>query len=209
VRDQGDFRNGIIAGSRYASLAIMKKEQLEMFNDAVLAIVITLMVLEIKLPELPDGSFWPLIQHIGIYALSFLMVAIVWLNLRVMLRHIEWVCTLIVWYDLILLFIVSLIPLPTQALGEHFQLRESHIFYAIVMAALAAAYQFLHIEVAKRENAGDRKRPSIGKNWIALALYLASIPLSYVSLYLSTGIFILIPALYFVPSEAHKMDEPD
>src|SRR5476651_2129448 len=103
----------------------MKKEQLATFNDAVIAIVITLMVLEIKLPTMTPDNLWALAQHILVYGLSFLMVAIVWLNLRIILMPLEVVDNKIIWLDLALLFTISLIPLPTEALGEQFEQRLS------------------------------------------------------------------------------------
>lgn len=189
--------------------AKMKREQLEVFNDAVIAIVITLMVLEIKLPELPGGDLWLLARHIGIYALSFVFVAIVWLNLRIIFRPIEWVCNLIIWLDLLLLFMISLVPLPTQAMGEFFLERESHIFYGLVLALLSVAYALLHWQIIQHSKNLDRKCHSIsfGKNYLAIGLYSLSIPLSFVSLYLSAAIFILIPALYFLPSQGGPMEE--
>ncbi len=180
----------------------MKKEQLATFNDAVLAIVITLMVLEIKLPELDAGDLIVLTQHIGVYGLSFLVVAIVWWNLRIILIPLEDVDNKVIWPDLFLLFFISLIPLPTQALGEHFYQRESHIFYAIIMALVSIAYSLLHVQIVKKAEKLDKKCLSISlwKNWLATALYLSAIPLSFVSVYISGSIFILVPALYFLPS---------
>jgi len=185
----------------------MKKEQLATFNDAVIAIVITLMVLEIKLPEMTPENLWALGQHILVYGLSFLMVAIVWLNLRIILAPLEVVDNRIIWLDLALLFVISLIPLPTEALGEQFEQKLSHVFFGTVMMSLAIVYAILHHQITKRAATLNEKCKSVSlsKNWLAIFLYGMSIPLSYVSLYLSTGIFILIPILYFLPS--HYLDE--
>ncbi len=184
----------------------MKKEQLATFNDAVIAIVITLMVLEIKVPEMTAGNLWALAQHILVYGLSFLMVAIVWLNLRIILMPLEVVDNKIIWLDLSLLFTISLIPLPTEALGEQFEQKLSHVFFGVVMMAVAIVYAALHQLITKRAaTLNDKcKTVSLAKNWLAIFLYGISIPLSYVSLWSSTAIFILIPILYFLPS--HYLD---
>jgi uncharacterized membrane protein len=180
----------------------MKKEVLATFNDAVIAIVITLMVLEIKLPEMTPDNLWAMAQHILVYGLSFLMVAIVWLNLRIILMPLEVVDNKIIWLDLILLFVISLIPLPTEALGEQFEQKLSHVFFGTVMMALAIVYGLLHLLITRRAATLNEmcKTVSLGKNWLAALLYAISIPLAYVSLWFSTAIFILIPILYFLPS---------
>jgi uncharacterized membrane protein len=180
----------------------MKKEQLATFNDAVIAIVITLMVLDIKLPEMSPDNLWALAQHVAIYGLSFLMVAIVWLNLRIILMPLENVDNKIIWLDLLLLFCISLIPLPTQALGEQFERPLSHAFFGAAMMGVSISYAILHHQIARLSPATNDKceTVSLAKNWLALFLYATSIPLAYVSLYLSTAIFILIPLLYFLPS---------
>ena len=180
----------------------MKKEQLAAFNDAVIAIVITLMVLEIKLPEMALDNLWALAQHIAVYGLSFLIVAIVWLNLRIILMPLEVVTNKIIWLDLLLLFTISLIPLPTQALGEQFERTLSHVFFGIVMMAMSIAYGMLHHQITRQAAILNEKCKtiSLGKNWLAMFLYAISIPLAYVNLNLSTAIFLLIPALYFLPS---------
>jgi len=181
----------------------MKKEQLAIFNDAVIAIVITLMVLDIELPELTQDNILTLARHIGIYALSFTIVAVIWLNIHIVLRPLERVGNKIIWLDLLLLFLVSLVPLPTQALGKNFQQRESHIFYGIILTAVEIAFFLLHwqaVKDAKMLN-GKHKLFVLRKNWIATFLYILSIPLSFISIYLSTGIFIFVTMLYFLPAQ--------
>ncbi len=196
--------------SRHRNVSPVKKEQLAAFNDAVIAIVITLMVLDIKLPEMAPDNLWGMARHIAIYGLSFLMVAIVWLNLRIILMPLEVVGNRIIWFDLALLFAISLIPLPTQAMGEQFEQPLSHVFFGIVMMSVAITYAILHQQITKQAATKNDKclSVSLGKNWLAIFLYALSIPLSYISLYLSTAIFILIPALYFLPSH-HPVEDSE
>jgi uncharacterized membrane protein len=82
----------------------MRKERFETFTDGVVAIIITLMVLEIKLPELTADNFLLLMRHIAVYALSFIVVAILWLNHHKMFLQTEQVNTKIIWFNFALLF---------------------------------------------------------------------------------------------------------
>lgn len=180
----------------------MKREQLEAFNDAVVAIIVTLMVLEIKLPEFESGEYLPLARHIAIYALSFLVVAITWLNNHTTMAHLERVGIRIIWLNMLLLFCMSLIPLPTAALGEQFHLRDAHIFYAIVVGACSAAFTLLHREMFKELHhiPAEVRASTTRMHWITVSCYACAVLLAYVSVYLSLLVFIAMPSLYFIPS---------
>jgi uncharacterized membrane protein len=180
----------------------MKKEKLDAFTDAVVAIIITLMVLEIKLPKVDAQNLLDVLRHIGIYALSFTVIGITWLNYNAFFKYVEHVTTKTIWFNLAFLFLLSLIPLPTQALGENFFVRDSHMFYGIVLTLVSLIYTML--QYAANPYITHLSKKEIHrlneKNWIATFLYALSIPLSLVSIYLSTAIFILLPILYFLPS---------
>ncbi|HEX2786928.1 MAG TPA: TMEM175 family protein [Ignavibacteria bacterium] len=181
----------------------MKKDRLEMFSDGVIAIIITLMVLEIKLPAFTSDNVHDVIRHVGVYALSFIVIGILWLNHNAMFEQLEKVNASIVWLNFLLLFFMSLIPLPTEALGLDFFSSQSHVFYGVVMTLNAAAYSTLQLVVNKNlTHIPEKNRRDVNKlNWICTALYAISIPLSLISIYIPTGIFILIPAIYFIPSK--------
>ena len=127
----------------------MKSERIETFTDGVVAIIITLMVLEMKLPELRPENATLIIRHIGVYALSFISIAIIWLNHHNMFSVIEKVDTKTIWTNLFLLFFMSLIPLPTKSLGEHFLERESYVFFGSVMTATSITYSVLQMLISK------------------------------------------------------------
>lgn len=174
-----------------------------MLSDGVIAIVLTLMVLEIKIPyPFTSASFAPVLQHIAIYALSFVVIAIYWLNLHHIFIPVEQVSIRITWLNFVLLFIMSLIPLPTKALGENFFSKDAHLFYGIVLTATAVFYSTLQSEVNKyTELLTDDERQKINRlNWTSTFAYSLSIPLSFVSIYLSTFLFILLPAIFFIPT---------
>ena len=178
----------------------MKKERFEVFTDAVIAIIMTLMILEIKLPELTVASLWTFLQHIAIYALSFIVIAITWLNHHIMFLHVEKIPTKIIWINFFMLFSMSLIPLATGHLGEHFYHKESHMFYAAIMTAVAVPYTLLQLNVNRiLTNKGDKERNRFNwLNWMATLLYILSIPLSLISIYISTMIYLIIPIIYFI-----------
>jgi uncharacterized membrane protein len=189
----------------------MKKEKLDSFTDAVIAIIITLMVLEIKLPKITSDTLFEVLRQIGIYALSFVVIGITWINYSIAFKYIEKLTTRIIWLNLSFLFCLSLVPLPTQAMGEDFFVPRSHIFYGIILTLVALIFSLLQQEanefilhLSKQEIALINR-----KNYLATSLYAISIPLSQVSIYLSTFIFILLPVLYFIPSKKLIRDQND
>jgi len=187
-----------------ASQAVnMKKERLQMISDGVLAIILTLMVLEIKVPyPFTTTSFAPVLQHIAIYALSFVVIAIYWLNHHHIFIPVEHVSIRITWLNFMFLFMMSLIPLPTKALGENFFSKDAHLFYGVVLTLTAVFYSTLQNVVNKYTAllSDDERRKINRLNWISTFVYGLSIPLSFVNIYLSTFLFILLPAIFFIPT---------
>lgn len=181
----------------------MKKARIETFTDGVVAIIITLMVFSIKLPSLTPSNSLILLRHIGIYGLSFMSIAIIWLNHHNMFMVIEKVDTRIIWTNLFLLFFMSLISLPTKALGENFFKKESHIFFGVILTATSITYSLLQtMIISTMEKVSTENKINTNRlNWFSSLLYASSIPLSFISVYLSTFIFILIPIVYFIPTK--------
>lgn len=181
----------------------MKKERIETFTDGVIAIIITLMVLQIKLPELTAANTLLLFRHIVLYGLSFFSIAIIWLNHHNMFLVIEKVDTKTIWTNMVLLFFMSLLPIPTKALGEQFYDKESHLFFGAVMTAISITYSLLQTNISRTlAKVSLENKTKINKiNWLSTTLYALSIPLSFVSVYLSTLVFVLVPVIYFIPSK--------
>lgn len=178
----------------------MRKERFEIFTDAVIAIIMTLMILEIKLPDLTVSNFLIFIQHVSVYALSFIVIAITWLNHHIMFLHIEKITTKIIWINFAMLFSMSFIPLATGHLGEHFFRKESHMFYGTIMTAVALPYTLLQFNAYKMlTSIQDKVKSRINKlNWVATILYGLSVPLSLLSIYISTIIYLIFPIVYFI-----------
>jgi len=179
----------------------MKKEKLDAFTDAVVAIIITLMVLEIKLPKVTAENLLTVLSYIGIYALSFIVIGITWLNYNTLFKYIENITARIIWLNLAFLFVLSLVPLPTQALCKDFHTKESHMFYGIILTCVSIVYTLM--QYAANPNIIHLSKSEIKqlntKNWMSIILYAISVPLSILSIYFSTMIFILMPILYFLP----------
>jgi uncharacterized membrane protein len=179
----------------------MRKERFDTITDGIIAIIITLMVLEIKLPQLTVANIWPIILHVAVYGLSFTYIAIGWLNQHHMFVKVEKVDTGTIWTNFAFLFALSLVPLATGPLGEEFQKTESHIFYGAVCTLTSLTYTLLQARVNKMYNHSNNKIKYHMFDVLGIVLYGLSIPLSFVSIYISTIIFIMIPTIYFIQTK--------
>ncbi len=190
----------------------MNKNRLEAFSDGVIAIIITIMVLELHVPEWEDHgddqavwiALFALVPQLFSYLLSFVVVAILWLNHHALFDKIPHSTSKLVWYNAFLLFAMSLIPLPTAFLAKHPMLPQAAVMYGFVMLLNALAFFLMrrYVEViAKLIPHNERIQKS---NILSVTLYLISMPLAFVSIYLSFAIFIGVPAWYFIPDKFHK-----
>lgn len=175
----------------------MRKERFEAITDAVLAIVITLMVLEIKITDLSTEKVYDFLFQLLIYAISFIFIVILWLNHHNMFKRVEKIDFKTIWINFWLLFSASLIPLATRILQESFFERKSHTFFGAIMTAAFFFYALLEERAIKLSN---HKHASFVRkmNWSATLIILLSIPLSFISIYISATIFALIPLSYFL-----------
>jgi len=184
----------------------MRKTRLEAFSDGVLAIIITIMVLELKMPE---GADWhalqPLLPVLFTYALSFIYIAIYWNNHHHLLHVARHISVGIMWSNANLLFWLSLIPFATGWMGEnHFQPFPVAV-YAGLLICCGISYTILQktIEVCHK----DDKRLKVfmerqsRKGIISVVCYATAIPLAYVNTAFSGIVFILIAILWLVPDK--------
>ena len=174
----------------------VKKERFDAITDAVFAIILTLMVLEIKLPEFTRQNVPRILQQLFVYGLSFVTIAIYWLNHHNMFVHSGKIGMDLVWINFFLLFAASLIPLATERLSSEFYETESHIFYGSVNGMAALLYSVLQNQEARQRNVNLKASVHL-TNWFGTALYFISIPLSFINVYLSTAVFVMMPTLYF------------
>lgn len=184
----------------------MNKNRLEAFSDGVLAIIITIMVLEIKVPH---GGEWsdlkPLCYVFISYAMSFLFIGIYWGNHHHMLHSLRQVTSGIIWANMNLLFWLSLVPFVTGWMGENHFAPNTVAAYGAILLFCGVAYNILQKRVEKNTHdieALKRTFVTANKKGIASALgYLASIPLAYVHPAISGIIFVTISIMWLVPDK--------
>lgn len=189
----------------------MQKNRVEAFSDGVIAIIVTIMVLELRIPSLPHGApdreVWLALQgllpQILSYLLSFVVVAIQWVNHHRLFDSIPQVDTKFVWYNNLLLFTMSLVPLPTAFLAEDPMRPQGAMFYGAVMFLNAMAFLLLRRYVELHARLLPYNRRIHLSNLASVTLYLASIPLALLSVYLSFLVFLAIPLWYFIPDRLH------
>ena len=179
--------------------------RLEAFSDGVIAIIITIMVLELKVPHGADPRLllgvWPVLLS---YALSFLMVAIYWVNHHNLLRHAKHASTTVLWCNIFLLFCLSLVPFATSYMGENAFTPFSTAVYSAVMLLAGIAYVPLRAAIAAQSK-GTTEYETIWtraarKNYLSLALYAAAVPLAFVHPAISLALAFVVSAIYFVPN---------
>lgn len=188
--------------------------RLEAFSDGVIAIIVTIMVLELKLPEhvsergLLHGLLLPMAPKLVSYAMSFLVVAIMWVNHHALMATVHNATRSIFWLNNHLLFWMSLIPFSTGFLGENPKLPDAYAVYGFVLAAACGSFTLLrwHALNQGRDDAGlaHVHRVVLTKSILSTTLYAASVPLAYISIGVSIAIFIAVPAMFFLPLFARR-----
>jgi uncharacterized membrane protein len=184
----------------------MNTNRLEAFSDGVIAIIVTIMVLELRAPAQPT---WPALARIApvfvSYALSFLVVAIMWVNHHHLVHAVRSVSAALLWSNINLLFWMSLVPFATEFLGNNYRQPMAVAFYALDMMLCSFAFCLLRAELIRQSSqdvAMSAYHHAIQrKNMFSMLLYLSAAPLAYISIYASFLIFVLIPALYFLPEK--------
>ena len=190
----------------------MKTSRLEAFSDGVIAVIITIMVLELKVPHVatPQALLADAPSFL-VYGLSFAVVAIMWVNHHHFLAKARYADPALLWSNNNLLFWMSLIPFVTAFLGENCHQPFAVAVYGAVMALTCAAFLILQI-VLTRQNHDDEARQIEFRrlNWKSTATvlcYAASVPLAYVSVNVSFAIFVFFPLIYFWPERKHTTSD--
>ncbi len=183
----------------------MKTTRLEAFSDGVIAVIITIMVLELHVPlEGGMAGLWHLAPRLAIYALSFTMTGIYWINHHELLRRTEAANYLVLWANLVFLFTLSLIPFFTDYVGEkHFD-AFSTALYAVIMLAAAETFLLLRIAVNRlRRYRGDvlpkTESLEVAKHVASIVLYVAAIPVAYYRSAVSIGMILLVTLIWIAP----------
>ena len=182
----------------------MTKSRLEAFSDGVIAIIITIMVLEL---EVPHGTDWHAIKEVlaGLlsYALSFTLVAIYWGNHHHLIHTVSHVNTRIIWANIHLLFWLSLIPFATRWANESNFNTAAVAIYAGLQAICGVAYYLLLKAIlnspSHREQVHESLEKQTKKGITSLLIYLAAIPLAFVHPLISAAMFFVVAIIWLIP----------
>lgn len=177
--------------------------RLEAFSDGVIAIIITIMVLELKVPQGEGfGVLKPLLPVFLSYVLSFLYVGIYWNNHHHMLHTLKHVNGKVLWANLYLLFWLSMFPFVTGWMGENHFAKLPTAVYAFVLLMAAIAYLILSRAIISTEGKDSPLAKAIGKDHkgnISIFLYAISIPLSFTYNWIAQCIFALVAIMWLIP----------
>jgi uncharacterized membrane protein len=181
----------------------MKTTRLEAFSDGVLAIIITIMVLELKIPHAVElAALKPVLPVLLSYVLSFIYLGIYWNNHHHLFQATEQVSGGILWANLHLLFWLSLFPFTTAWMGENHLAAIPTAIYGFVLLMAATAYYVLQRTIIAREGCESLLALAIGKDWkgkLSPVLYLIAIPLAFVSSWIASGLYVFVALLWLIP----------
>jgi len=181
----------------------MGKNRLEAFSDGVLAIIITIMVLELKAPHGDTVAVLiPLVPSLLTYVLSFVYLGIYWNNHHHMLHACHTVTGSILWANLHLLFWLSLIPFTTGWMGENHFATLPAAAYGVVLLMAAIAYWILQHRIIASQGEDSILKRAIGSDWkgkLSPLLYVAAIVLAFVSPWLAVSIYVLAAIMWVIP----------
>lgn len=183
----------------------MKKSRLEAFSDGVFAIIITIMVLEIKVPHGSDfNALLPLIPVFFSYLLSFIYLGIYWNNHHHMMYTVKNVTGGILWANLHLLFWLSLIPFATGWMGENRFTAEPLMLYGVVLLMSAIAYFVLQQSIIRSHGKDSVLKQAVGndlKGKLSPIFYVLGIATAWLSNWLSCSFYVLVALVWLIPDK--------
>jgi len=181
----------------------MKTTRLEAFSDGVLAIIITIMVLELKVPHAVElAALKPVLPVLLSYVLSFIYLGIYWNNHHHLFQATEEVSGGILWANLHLLFWLSLFPFTTAWMGENHLAAIPTAIYGFVLLMAAIAYYVLQRTIIAKEGRESLLAQAVGKDWkgkLSPLFYLAAIPLAFVNPWIAGGLYVFAALLWLIP----------
>jgi len=181
----------------------MGKDRLAAFSDGVIAIIITIMVLELKVPH---GADWAALRGVApnfvAYVLSFVYLAIYWNNHHHLLHTVTRVDGLILWSNSHLLFWLSLVPAATAWMGENFLAPLPTAIYGAILLMPAIAYYLLQKAIVHQQGKHSVLASALGRDFkgkISVLLYAAAVALAFVDAWLSIAIYALVAVMWLIP----------
>ncbi|MEI6778024.1 MAG: TMEM175 family protein [Chloroflexales bacterium] len=183
----------------------MNKGRVEAFSDGVIAIIITIMVLELKVPQAADlAALLPLVPVFLSYALSFIYCGIYWNNHHHLLQAVKHVDGRVLWANLHLLFWLSLVPFATAWMGENAFSAGPVVLYGIVLLLAAVAYFILTRALIALHGKESVLAIAIGrdrKGVLSLVIYLVALCLAFVNAWIACGLYMLVAIIWLIPDQ--------
>jgi uncharacterized membrane protein len=181
----------------------MSKGRLEAFSDGVIAILITIMILELKIPH---GTDWdalrPLVPIFLTYVLSFIFIGIYWNNHHHMLQAVDRINGKILWANLHLLFWLSLTPVTTAWMGENHRASLPTAVYGAVQLLTAVAYLILQRALVVEQGPGSKLAASLGndmKGKLSAGLWLVAMVFAFVDPWIADAVYVCVALMWLVP----------
>jgi uncharacterized membrane protein len=180
----------------------MSKGRLEAFSDGVIAVIITIMVLDLRAPQ--DGTLFalgPLLPKFLSYVLSFVFLGIYWNNHHHLWQAVKGVNGSVLWANMHLLFWLSLIPFATSWMGEHFSTIPVAL-YGVILWMSALAYYIMVLTLLAHHDKDSLLASAIGnkqKEMLSLYIYTAAIPLAFVAAWISALLYVVVAIIWLVP----------
>lgn len=181
----------------------MTKARLETFSDGVIAIIITIMVLELRAPhDTSPVALLPLVPVFLCYVMSFIYLGIYWNNHHHLLHVVEHIGGGVLWANLHLLFWLSLVPFVTAWMGENHFAPWTLAFYGIVLLFAAISYFILTRALLALHSGDSLLSTALGRDFkgkISIVIYLVAIPLAFVKWWLSFSLYVLVAIMWLIP----------
>ena len=181
----------------------MGKGRLEAFSDGVLAIIVTIMVLELKVPHGTDlASLEPLVPTILSYALSFIYTGIYWNNHHHMFHAVKHVNGAVLWANLHLLFWLSLVPFVTSWMGENHFATVPVALYGVVLLCAALAYTILTTALTKLHGHDSMFAKALGSDFkgkVSLAIYITAITVAFYAPWIACTLYAVVAMIWLIP----------
>jgi uncharacterized membrane protein len=181
----------------------MTKNRMETFSDGVIAIIITIMVLELRVPHESNlAALTPLVPVLLSYLLSFIFLGIYWSNHHHMLHATEHVNGAVLWANLHLLFWLSLVPFVTAWMGENHFARVPVALYGVVMLFASIAYFILSRALISLHGKASVIATAVGRDFkgtISTVIYLVAVPLALLKWWLACALYVLVAIMWLIP----------
>jgi uncharacterized membrane protein len=181
----------------------MSKGRLEAFSDGVIAIIITIMVLEMKVPHGADlAALRPIIPVFISYVLSYLFIGIYWTNHHHLMQAVEKVNGSILWRNIHLLFWLSQVPFTTGWMGENHFASAPMALYGFVLLMAAIAYYLLVRAILAHHGHDSRVATALGRDFkgkVSVLLYVVGLALAFVNRWAAGAIYVFVALIWFIP----------